>query len=263
MDVLDCINQIILFVLGISTLIGILDFVGFLPLKVREWLHLNRSSDTLDVLNKIGVDVNHYQRLIYSFKYPKNKTQAEIEKTVFDSLQKSKINKKVAVGHYVTTLLPYYYDLIGATCNPEAARYYANILSTYWAICLETPGTIKDFQFDFIVTPKGGSPILGYEFAALVQKPFVLHEESQRFEGDDMRKCFDCDAVPKRGSKALIVDDSTTGGTMVCKTVDDLRRFGYQVNTCLVVFEPKGKNAREKLNAKNIQLISIVETHNT
>lgn len=76
-----------------------------------------------------------------------------------------------------------------------------------------------------------------------------------------MRKKFDCAKIPKVNSRALIVDDSTTGGRMVCETVDDLRKYGYIVSECLVVFEPQNKDAKQKLSQKQVNLLSICKTH--
>lgn len=105
--------------------------------------------------------------------------------------------------------------------------------------------------------------MLGYEFAKLVNLPFVLHEEVQRFHDndDDMRTWFDCREVPEKGKTALIVDDSTTGGNMVKKTIGHLRSYGYAVHTCLVVFEPTVKDARAQLEQHQVQLVSILKTH--
>lgn len=76
-----------------------------------------------------------------------------------------------------------------------------------------------------------------------------------------MRANFDCAVVLPINSRALIVDDSTTGGRMVVSTIDDLRKYGYNVSECLVVFEPQNKDARKKLSDKEVNLISIVKTH--
>ena len=185
------------------------------------------------------------------------------EAITLSSLEKFKINKRMSVGHFRTTNLKYYYDLIGGTCDCEAAQYFANLLCTYWAKNSVLSTTVKDADFDFVVTPKGGSPILGYEFSKLVKKPLVLHEESPRFKDseEDVRYWFDCRIIPEKGKKALIVDDSTTGGTMVSNTIEHLRKYGYLVSTCLVVFEPQAKNARKRLEQKDVQLVSIIKTH--
>lgn len=141
---------------------------------------------------------------------------------------------------------------------------YARLLSTHWADLLENTQTIQSPMFDFVVTPKDGSPILGYEFSKLLNKPFVLHEMSDRFVSveDDMRKRFNCAEIPKKGACALIVDDSTTGGRMVLGIIEDLRKYGYRVTDCLVIFEPQNKDARKKLADQEVNLISIVKTHN-
>lgn len=96
-----------------------------------------------------------------------------------------------------------------------------------------------------------------------MNRPFVLHEESARFdsEEDDMRMWFDCADIPVKGARALIVDDSTTGGRRVLSVINDLRKYGYEVSECLVVFEPQNKDARKKLSDQEVNLISIVKTH--
>ena len=262
MSIFDWINFAILLALGLSTLIGILDFIGFLPRKLRNRFRLNRAEDTISVLEELGIDIEQYRRKNQVLQYPRTMTDSEIAAAAQDALDTYKIDAKVTVGQHRKTALPYYYDLIGASCSAQAAKYFAGILSTFWAASLEKADCIKESHFDFIVTPKGGSPILGYEFAAMINKPFVLHEEKERFKLDgDMRSCFDCAVVPERGQTALIVDDSTTGGAMVCNAVSDLRRFGYKVHTCLVVFEPKSKDARGRLAQNNVQLVSILQTH--
>ena len=95
------------------------------------------------------------------------------------------------------------------SCNARTAKAYARILSSYWADKIESSRDIIDPRIDFIVTPKGGSPILGYEFANLLGKPFVLHEETERFncKENDMRKFFNCAEVPKKNSRANGISD--------------------------------------------------------
>ena len=216
-----------------------------------------------NTLSAIGIDVDLYKRNNKALSFPASIKKDDIVNAAQTGLNQFLIRSSFSVGHTVTTKLDYYYDLIGATCKQETAAYFARILSSFWAQSITIPGEITNPDFDFVVTPKGGSPILGYEFAKLVNKPFVLHESSQRFQDkiDDMRSWFDCDKVPSSGQTALIVDDSTTGGTMIVETVRHLRQYKYKVHTCLVVFTPVVKNAKSTLNNYNIQLISILKTH--
>lgn len=257
------INDIVIFILGLSTLVGILDFVGFLPPQIRKVLRINRADDSLELLRELGVDIDRYKRNNVKFNYPQNLSEESIKDTTDEALKKYTIQRKVNVGRKRKTELPYYIDLIGATCDSENALYFANLLSSFWHTELTNGRSIPQFEFDFVVTPKDGSPILGYEFSKLIEKPFILHESKSRFSGidNDMRSVFDCEYVPSKGSTALIVDDSTTGGSMVCQVIDDLRKYHYNVHTCLVVFEPQFKNARTRLSEKQVDLISITKTH--
>lgn len=258
----NAVNGLILFILAISTVVGILDYAGFLPSKLKDKLRFNRVKDTLLVLECLGIDIDKYKRSNQSFEYPQKLAGEEIEKAVQKELEKHVISEKLSVGHQRPTEMEYYYDVIGATCNSQTANYFAQILSSYWSANLISTQKIKNYDFDFVVTPKSGSPLLGYEFAKLIVKPFVLYEMTPRFaKENDMRTVFDCDIVPSNGQKALIVDDSTTGGSMVCNLVEDLKKYGYQVSTCFVLFEPQNKNARERLEKLNIDLVSIVKTH--
>lgn len=200
---------------------------------------------TLNALKEVGIDIERYKRNNKALAFPNDIEASKIASSVKKGLEKYKIDKSYAVGHYSPTALDYYYDLIGGTCDPNTAEYFALLLSSFWANNLTNRDIVANADFDFIVTPKGGSPLLGYEFAKLINKPFVLHEEVARFRDnhDDMRRWFNCSEVPAKGSIALIVDDSTTGGTMFSNTIAHLREYGYNVYTCLVVFEVQAKDA--------------------
>lgn len=255
------IDTIILVLLAISTLIQVADWIGFLPNKLRNYLRLNKSLDTLEVLEKLGIDVKMYQRKNFAAGIPCEYND-DIEEYTLDCLMKYKLDMKVSVGRHVKTKLDYYIDLIGNSCDPVCAESYARLLCTHYKKSIENLN-IKNPHFDFVVTPKNGSPILGYEFAKILNKQFVLYEEGKRFDckKDDMRMHFNCSQKPPIGSRALIVDDSTTGGRMVLNTINDLRKYGYEVSDCLVVFEPKSKDAKQKLMDAGVQLTSIVQTH--
>ena len=107
MKILDVINEIILLLLGVSTLIGIMDFVGLLPRSVRSWFHLNRSEDMMDVLNKMGFNLDQYRQAIQAYQYPRSLVPSEVEKVVSEELERCKINKSVSVGRHIKTTVPY------------------------------------------------------------------------------------------------------------------------------------------------------------
>lgn len=217
----------------------------------------------LHILKEFGIDIDRYKKQNTALSFPSSAGPEDVVKSVRAELDKHKIDEPRTVGRQQTTTLQPYYDVIGTTCDPDSAEFFAMMLSSYWKHHSADPNIVRNPEFDFVVTPKGGSPILGYEFAKVIEKPFVLHEQSPRFRdnNDDMRKWFDCSEVPPKGKIALIVDDSTTGGTMVRKTIEHLREYGYAVHTCFVVFEPLVKDARSQLRQDNVQLVSISTTH--
>ena len=256
-------DAIILILLSISTLVQVCDMCGFLPEGIRKRFRINKSQDTLEVLKELGINTNMYKRKNAIVGIPRDYNKENIAKDIEKKLNELIIDKNVSVGKTRKTKLNYYIDLIGHSCSEECAQAYARILASYWADTVENTQNVKNPVIDFVVTPKGGSPILGYEFAKIMNKPFVLHEESVRFDSaeEDMRQWFDCAVIPPKGAKALIVDDSTTGGRMVLDVIKHLREYEYDVSECLVVFEPQNKDARRKLSDKEVNLISIVKTH--
>jgi orotate phosphoribosyltransferase len=135
---------------------------------------------------------------------------------------------------------------------------FARYLETFWRDRLLTDEVDPDIQF--VVTPKAGSPILGYEFARNLNLPFVIHSSEKKFatEPDEFSAHFDCIPPPLEHGRGLIVDDSSTGGTKVLELIDDLRRFGYNTKDCLIVFEPQLKEARRKIREKGVRLHSII-----
>lgn len=234
----DVINRIILGLLAISTLIQVLNWIGFIPAKFKKVLKLHQAEDTLDVLKEFGIDIERYRRVNAIVDLPIDYPQ-DIEKETQNKLKELQLEMKVSVGKLRSTEENYYIDLIGHSCEPKCAKLYARLLCTYWSKVVKE-GIVKNPSIDFIVTPKGGSPILGYEFSKLLKKPLLLHETEERFfcKKKDMRKKFNCSEKPPKGSRALIVDDSTTGGRMVISAINDLKEYGYDVTECLVVFEP-------------------------
>lgn len=256
-------NSLILIILSISTVISVLEQVGWLPKKVRKYLKLSRSTEIIEILEELGIDVDKYRRSNVSVNYPKDYSKESVEKQVRDSLKQITINKPISIGRNRVIKLESYVDLIGYSCDSTYACYYARLLSTYWAEAVKDNDMVKNPLFDFVVTPKGGSPILGYEFSKLIGKPFMLHEDIERFKDndDDFRKYFNCASIPERGARFLIVDDSTTGGALIISVVHDLKKYGYMVTDSLVVFELTNKDARKKLKDEGVNLVSLTKVH--
>lgn len=97
-DISNIISQIILILLALSTLIGILDFVGFLPSKVRDFLKLNRSSDTISTLRELGIDVKAYKSHNKVLRFPQDIRAESIQFVAQKALEKFRIDSAMSMG---------------------------------------------------------------------------------------------------------------------------------------------------------------------
>lgn len=233
----------------ISLIILVCEASGLLPRWFSKWLMKNKLSTTIDVLEELGFKVIETKSMIQECVVEKMKGRVE------EKLDKFALKFDVEIGKSTAGCsFPKYIDLMSATSNELYAKDFARELHTYYAKI--------HLDCDFIVTSKGGCPILGYEFSKLCKKPFVLHNEEEKFRvaKDIPERKFDgLSKSNKNLKKALIIDDSTTGGRKVIEIIDDLKKYDYQVDACLVVFAPQGKNAKEKLKEKGVKLHFIVE----
>jgi orotate phosphoribosyltransferase len=253
----------VVLLLSISTIITLADSLGFLPYRLSKWLNRNRLAPTIAVLKEFGIDSESYKRRNIAKKFPSYFNSDNLEISVKHELSDITIRKpiNIVIGQASSVQTDQYIDLMGVSVNSEKSELFARYLSTYWHQLL-VKNEVSSDNFDFVITPKNGSPILGYEFSKLVNKPFGLHTYRDKFKGTScIHQRFDFIHPPENGAKALIVDDSTTGGRMVIEAINDLRKFGYAVTDCLVVFEPQLKNARELIASEQVRLHSIIKTH--
>lgn len=258
---------IILTLSSISTILVITEAFGFLPDKWSLWLNRKKLTQTLEVLKQLGIDVDKYKRAAISSRIPSYYNQENLINTVVDKLKVTKIETvDITVGKTDSAYTRCWYDVMGFTTDSQTSVLYARFLSTYLQYLIRDGNSFRSPSFDFIVTPKQGSPILGYEFAKIVNKPFILHPGESKFNTDEgiIQKDFDVGkTLPSKGSTALLVDDSTTGGRKMKNAINDLRKHGFIVTDCLVMFEPTIKNARRILEQDGVVLHSIVKIDNT
>lgn len=258
-------NDLILAALGLSSVLSILAWTGFLPQSISKRINLRKSEETLMVLSKLGINPDKYAKGNIAKSIPNYIDSNNIQNTLSKILKECTIQQDVGVGRTEQVKTDKYIDVMSMSTNPADAVQLARCLSSFWRKLLnDNKAEIKNPEFTFIVNPKGGSPILGYEFAKIMQKPFALHiSGNHKFTSADeklkFKSCFDSKFEPKEGDIALIVDDSATGGRKVLEAISDLKSNGIVVTDCLVLFEPTVKNIREKLNSEGIQLHSILE----
>ncbi|MBV7309876.1 hypothetical protein KVY11_14510 [Acinetobacter sp. CWB-G5] len=264
-------NTIVLGILMISTIVFVLEACGFLPNFISEKLAKKRLISQKLLLEEMGINFReeNFSRTRSGIKDVFHNKSISLHQTVSHliSLYTYKTPKKFIfgkrerifrVGKRQTVLLPQFIDLMSASTDPNKSELMAKMLSSYLS---QHPS----LTFDFIITPKNGTPILGYELAKLLKVPCVFHVDSQeKFTCDNDNEFyiyskFDVASreVLSQKKKALIVDDSTTGGRKVTNLVEDLRTINCEVNDCLVIFEPIAKEVQKTLNQIGITLHSI------
>ena len=238
---------------SLSTLLILAEAFGFLPQSWSRWLNRNRLSQTVSILRELGfkqdnagVDNGRGQSLRIKHR-----------------LDDFTIKKEVAVGMVDDKIFPEYIDLQGACTEQRQAAFFVRALAAKARSVDRLYDKAGIFTFDFVAAPITGSPILAYEFSQIVGKPLFLHRQAEKFkssDGAEIHATFDLSVrAPAAGARFVIVDDSTTGGNKVLSLLRDLENFGYKVEDCLIVFEPKGKDARDKLRAVGVQLHTVVE----
>jgi orotate phosphoribosyltransferase len=256
------IGNTILLILSLAGVVAVLDYVGFLPAVIARWIARNRLESTLQALKRLGVrlswdedsrGVGLIERTLATVGVKQPAYKVHLQQMLEDDTYKGEFD----VGKTRMFSGSTFIDVMGSSTNEEKARRYARILKTHAANVQLTP-------YDFVATPKEGSPILGYEFSRLVDKPLVLGAvEKVRDAGQGAIQEHAYLDFPKSlslsGKTALLVDDSSTGGSKMLHLAEALAAAGATVTDALILFEPQGKGARERLRSRNIQLHSIVD----
>lgn len=254
-------NDIIIWILALATVISVLESNGFLPKFIAKWLARNRLESTIKALQALGVRVTHDETdtniKLANKLLDKTKVKELAYKTELRGmLLEDSFTGDLHIGATTYFQSGQFIDVIGSSTNPKRAVRYAKLLHTHAKI-----EEINDF--DVVATPRSGSPILGYEFARLCQKPFIVDSpnkvtDASKTMGAHANLDFPQSLILKDKS-VLIVDDSTTGGRKQIELANLLRAEGAKVEKSLILFEPKGKGAREKLTLNKIKLYSIID----
>ena len=253
-------------ILGLAGALFLAESVGFLPSRFTRWLNRNRLSQTLSILEAFGIDIDRARKHNRAGTLDQT-SGATLAERVHKFLSNFRLDGPVTIGRTFRQPTDVFYNLMGATTDTANARLLARDLSAKWRQLLSDPNSAVEDRFDFVATPKLGSPLLGAAFAELMRVPLALHVPEAKFESDKhaFAAVFDCTVLPAAGSRALVVDDSSTGGGKIINLVVELRRLGYQVSDVLVVFEPQAKvqaeqNAAERMSPYSLRLHAIIKT---
>lgn len=260
-EITDTLGELVLVLLALSTLLLVAEAVGLLPSRLSKWLARNRLPHTLEILREMGIEPKEvrkaYARSRLRKLVPFTSPPGELE----ELLQQADLRRGVKVGRTRAVPAETFLDVMGRTTDPRYCKQAARVLATHLRELGETE-TI-DAEFSMVLGLKGGSPLLAYELASLLGKPLVLHLPVQKFGSDldsDVNALFDVMAATLEGTRLLLVDDSTTGGTMAVEAIEAARRCGATVSDMLVLFVPPEKDPAQVLRNKGVSLYSVRKT---
>jgi orotate phosphoribosyltransferase len=242
-------NAVILILLTIATIFWLLEKLEWLPKKMLNRLTVRRVDEIVRTMRDFGVSVNVPASLASNRQEPSGNYIDEASRRL-ETMTRS---GTFEVGKTQRIVFQKYFDLMGGCTDGEQAGAMAILLSTH------CKAKLSSLRFDFVVGIKAGTPTLAYEFGRTVGKPVALFGAETKYRPQDFLSEFDALQQPPAGQTGLIVDDSTTGGRKVEETAKALRKYGYLVADCLVVFAPRGKDQETRLIANGITLHSIID----
>lgn len=252
-----------LYLLSIGGLIWLADATGLLPKSLSKLLNRNKSEATLRALKDLGVRVEWeressaklkpFQRLLArtGIREPAYKIQ------LWKMLEEDSYDGEFNVGRGSHFEHETFIDVMGGTANYKRAEAYARLLNSH-------AQTLSLKHFDGVACPKAGSPFLAYEFSKIKSVPLILGVEDKvraaehtDFHQQGHDKLDYPNDLKLLGRTILLVDDSTTGGRKLVELAKNLRNAGAKVEQALVLFEPKGKGARARLEENDVELIAV------
>jgi flagellar hook assembly protein FlgD len=180
------IGNTILLILSLAGVVAVLEYVGFMPAAISRWIARNRLESTLQALKRLGVrvtwdedsrSVGLIERTLAAVRVKQPAYKVRLQQMLEDDTYTGEFD----IGQTRTFSGSTFIDVMGSSTNEGNASRYARTLKTHAASLSLTP-------YDVVATPKEGSPILGYEFSRLVDKPLVLGVvEKVRDAGHDSR----------------------------------------------------------------------------
>ncbi len=150
----------------------------------------------------------------------------------------------IKFGRFVLTsgaISDYYIDIKKASTDPRTLKAIAKKMSKY------TQG------YDLLAGMELGAVPLVVALSLETEIPYVIvrkekreHGTQKQIEGGDVKE-----------KNVLVIEDVTTSGGSVIKTIQILRVHNAKVDKALVVVD-RGNTAKDKLNNMEVEFISLV-----
>ena len=168
----NIISDIILLILGISSLITVFEATGLLSEKWTLKLNKNKIITFSEALRYLGYkpvrkldQINTYQSGVY-------------KECLDEIVRKARVGGTVTFGNQIT-VTDQYIDIRGLSSDPEVAELCAKILYSHINSNLDLKNIIMDV--DVLVGPKLGSPFIIYELGKLLNKSIFISLDNPKY----------------------------------------------------------------------------------
>jgi orotate phosphoribosyltransferase len=151
----------------------------------------------------------------------------------------------IQFGRFVLTsgaVSDYYIDIKKASTNPHVLKKIAETMKGYTQ------------SYDLIAGMELGAIPLLVALSLETNLPFVIVRKEKRTHGTGKQ----LEGPPVNQKKVLIIEDVTTSGGSVVKTIQYLRESHALVNEVITVVD-RQSGALEKLQSLDVNLIPLVE----
>lgn len=150
----------------------------------------------------------------------------------------------IQFGHFVLTsgaISDYYIDIKKASTDPKTLKVIAESMSKY----------TKDY--DILAGMELGAVPLVVALSLETNLPYVIIRKEKRGHGT-AKQIEGCDVKNK---KVLVIEDVTTSGGSVVKTIQILRENNAEIDKVLVVVD-RESGAREKIQKLDVNFVSLI-----
>ncbi|MGR3249998.1 MAG: hypothetical protein ACU0DH_13375 [Paracoccus sp. (in: a-proteobacteria)] len=261
-------EDVVLWLLSVSSVVFILSKLGWLPERVDRAINRNQRSEISTALQLLGIKEQEVRSKFRKLNFQGSHSRESIVARAKDIIRAHETKKSILVGSTNPAFEKSFVDLMGGSTSHQKAVQMAALLKAFIGSVSADASKKNIPDFDYVATPKSGSPLIGYEFSKLVQKPLMLHSIEPKYKDADGKSNpiahFDLNFVPNAGATVLIIDDSSTGGRKIQTLISDLKNLDLKVDHCIVIFEPQSKvgtkqNAAEVLSPVGVNLVSILK----
>ena len=150
----------------------------------------------------------------------------------------------IQFGSFVLTsgaISDYYIDIKKASTSPKILKKISKAMAEY----IE--------GYDVIAGMELGAVPLVVALSLETDLPYVIIRKEKREHGTGKQ----IEGVDVKNKRVLVIEDVTTSGGSVVKTIQILRKNNAEVDKVLVVVDREG-GAREKLQDLNVDFVSLL-----